>query len=248
MSDVVAAPEDAANPELAAPAHNPATISKSRLDEANSIITKYAAFGFGGGVIPFPMMDIAAVAGVQLKMLAELSKIYEVEFVENWGKTSLSALVGGAMPHMLAVGTVGSLIKAIPVVGSAVGFATVPLLAAASTYAVGKVFIQHFESGGTFLDFDAVAARTYFREQFAKGKELFQKQAAKLKNRRGKAEDVAVETETAPVEPAPVESEAAATSPLASEPAVAVEATGEEDVTRAAPLHVRRPVQQTTEG
>ncbi|MBV5324615.1 MAG: DUF697 domain-containing protein, partial [Rhodospirillaceae bacterium] len=179
-----------------------ATINKDRLSEASSIITKYSAFAFGGGVIPFPMMDIAAVSGIQIKMLAEIARLYEVEFVDNWGKSTLTALIGGAVPHWLAVGTVGSLIKAIPVLGSAIGFATMPLLSAATTYAVGKVFVQHFESGGTFLDFDVQMAKDVFKEHFAKGKQVFMEQAANFKLRRNCD---ATEAETPAAQPVDVE-------------------------------------------
>lgn len=151
------------------------TINKSRIDEANSIVTKYSAFAFGGGVIPFPLMDVVAVSGIQLKMLGDLAKNYEIEFLENWGKSAISAVIGGAGPHALAAGIVGSLVKAIPVFGSTIGFATMPMLSAAATYAVGKVFIQHFESGGTFIDFDVASARVLFREQFTLAKKMFAK-------------------------------------------------------------------------
>lgn len=151
------------------------TINKSRVDEANSIVTKYSAFAFGGGVIPFPLMDVVAVSGIQLKMLGDLAKTYEIEFLENWGKSAISAVIGGAGPHALAAGIVGSLVKAIPVFGSTIGFATMPMLSAAATYAVGKVFIQHFESGGTFIDFDVASARVLFREQFTIAKKMFAK-------------------------------------------------------------------------
>jgi hypothetical protein len=40
--------------------------------------------------------------------------------------------------------------------------------ASASTYAVGRVFIQHFESGGTFLDFDPDKVRAHFEAEFKK--------------------------------------------------------------------------------
>lgn len=151
------------------------TINKSRIEEANSIVTKYSAFAFGGGVIPFPLMDVVAVSGIQLKMLGDLAKTYEIEFLENWGKSAISAVIGGAGPHALAAGVVGSLVKAIPVFGSTIGFATMPVLSAAATYAVGKVFIQHFESGGTFIDFDVASARVLFREQFDVAKKMFTK-------------------------------------------------------------------------
>ena len=42
----------------------------------------------------------------------------------------------------------------------------------ATTYAVGKVFIEHFESGGTFLDFDPEKMRDHFQELYEEGKQL----------------------------------------------------------------------------
>jgi hypothetical protein len=54
--------------------------------------------------------------------------------------------------------------------GAILGAVTLPFFAGAATYAIGKVFMQHFASGGTFLDFDPDKVRGYFREQFGKGK------------------------------------------------------------------------------
>jgi uncharacterized protein (DUF697 family) len=65
----------------------------------------------------------------------------------------------------------------IPVAGYFMGLAAVPGVAAAFTYAVGKVFVQHFGSGGTFLDFDPKTVREYFARQFEEGKLV----AAKIK-------------------------------------------------------------------
>ena len=36
-------------------------------------------------------------------------------------------------------------------IGQSTGAITMPVIAGASTYAIYKVFVQHFESGGTFL-------------------------------------------------------------------------------------------------
>jgi hypothetical protein len=44
-----------------------------------------------------------------------------------------------------------------------------PVAAGASTYAVGKVFMLHFESGGTLLDFDPAKMKNYYRETYRKG-------------------------------------------------------------------------------
>ena len=41
----------------------------------------------GGGLVPIPIVDIAAVGGVQLQMLRRLSEIYGVPFSDNLGKS-----------------------------------------------------------------------------------------------------------------------------------------------------------------
>ncbi len=46
------------------------------------------------------------------------------------------------------------------------------LFCGASTWALGKVFIQHFESGGTFLDFKPEEVKEYFKAQFVEGRKM----------------------------------------------------------------------------
>jgi ELWxxDGT repeat protein len=56
------------------------------------------------------------------------------------------------------------------VVGTYVGFVALPSTYAAVTYAIGRVFVTHFEAGGTFLDFDPNKTREYFKAEFEKAK------------------------------------------------------------------------------
>jgi uncharacterized protein (DUF697 family) len=58
----------------------------------------------------------------------------------------LGALIGGSVSAS-ATPSLAGLTRMIPVIGPTVAAITMPLVAGASTYAVGKVFIQHFESG-----------------------------------------------------------------------------------------------------
>ena len=69
-----------------------------------------------------------------------------------------------------ALGVVSG-IKALPVVGSSIGVFTAPVTGAAATYALGKVFTQHFDQGGTLLDFDTVTSRQQFYAEFQAGKD-----------------------------------------------------------------------------
>jgi len=111
---------------------------------------------------------MAAIAGVQLQMLRKLSEIYGVPFVDNRGKSVITSLVGAIVPHSTAVTagmTFGSLIKSIPGIGWTVGALTQPVFAAGVTYVVGKVFMKHFASGGTLLDFDPPDYKDFIKTQ-----------------------------------------------------------------------------------
>lgn len=136
---------------------------------AEATIRKYVYSSAGVGVVPIPVLDFAAVLGIQLKMVANLARLYEMKFSRSRGKALIGALVGGAVPVMGAPAA-ASAVKSVPVVGQTLGAVTMPAFAGASTCAVGKVFVRHFESGGTFLNFDPDAAREYYAEQLAEAK------------------------------------------------------------------------------
>ena len=90
---------------------------------------------------------------------------------------SSASLLGGLLPTSAAV-TVASLFKSVPGLGTATGIASVSVLGGAITYAIGNVFVQHFESGGTLLDFDPEKMRNYFTSLVKEGKDV----AAKIKS------------------------------------------------------------------
>jgi uncharacterized protein (DUF697 family) len=138
-------------------------------DKAGRIIRNHMLTAMGVGLIPFPIVDMVGITGVQLNMLRRLSNTYEVPFTEHKVKNILASLIGGS--SVLPIGrTLMSLVKAVPVAGSALGAISVPATAGAVTYAVGKVFHQHFASGGTFLTFDPDKVREYYAEMLKKGK------------------------------------------------------------------------------
>ncbi len=142
----------------------------SKLEQANLKIKKSIYWTLGAGIIPFPIIDLVAVSGVQLKMVAQIAEIYEKPFTENVAKSYISALIGAALPNTLAAGSLGSLMKAIPGIGSLTGAVSQSLLSGAATYAIGKIFIAHFELGGNFLNFNVDNSKKAFKEQFDKGK------------------------------------------------------------------------------
>ena len=77
-----------------------------------------------------------------------------------------------------------SLIKGMPGIGSAIGALTMPVYSAGVTYVIGKVFMKHFASGGTLLDFDPPDYREFIKQQQAK----FKAQQARFKRGTSSAE------------------------------------------------------------
>ena len=136
---------------------------------AREIVKKHALYAAGVGLVPIPVVNMAGVAALEVKMLYDLAEHYGLPFREDRVKSIVSSLIGGVASTNLGYGSIG-LMKALPLVGPMMAIATLPLFASTITYAIGKVFIQHFESGGTFLDFEPDRVKGYFQQQFGKGK------------------------------------------------------------------------------
>ena len=112
---------------------------------------------------------MAAVTALQIKMLAEVARHYDQKFEADRVRPILASLIGGVASTSLGYGVGNHLLKGVPLVGPALGVLSMPAMAAAVTWAVGKVFMQHFASGGTLLDFDPEKTRTHF-ESYVKSR------------------------------------------------------------------------------
>jgi len=150
----------------------PESITQSTEEQSKALVKRYMYWAMGFGVIPAPGVDVLLIGGTQLNMLRNMSHIYNIEFHENRGKSIITALVGGLGTPTIAFGGIGSLLKMVPIVGPIFGAVAMPSVAAATTYAIGKVFIQHFESGGTFLDFEPEKVKAYFAEKYSEGRKV----------------------------------------------------------------------------
>jgi uncharacterized protein (DUF697 family) len=114
---------------------------------------------------------VICIGGLQLQMLRRIAEIYGVPFSENRGKSVLASLIGAVIPASAATTAmvgVSSALKFVPVLGTTVAALTMPAMSAGSTYIVGKVFIQHFASGGTLLDFNPGDYREFIKKAHPK--------------------------------------------------------------------------------
>ena len=135
-----------------------------RRASAVKLVERFSLWSGAAGLIPVPFVDLAAIGGVQIQMLRRISQIYGVPFAENRGKAVIASLAGSMIPASSGIGAV-SIVKSVPVVGMAISAIVMPALSAGATYAIGMVFIQHFASGGTLLDFNPRDYRAFIKAQ-----------------------------------------------------------------------------------
>lgn len=155
--------------------------NQKRKQAANSIIRNHIIWSMGTGLIPIPVVDFFAVSAVQLDMVRQLSKLYDVDFKETEGKAVITSLTGSGLARIGARAAT----KLIPGVGTIVGGVTMSVLSGASTYALGEVFKEHFETGGTFLDFDPGRLKKFYQEKFEKGKQVARDIREEEKRKKG---------------------------------------------------------------
>ncbi len=126
--------------------------------ESERIINEHILWSLGAGLVPVPLLDIAAVSAIQLDMLKQLCTHYGVKYSESEGKVFLSALTG-----TIAAKIAANALKLIPGIGSVIGGISMSILSGASTYALGQVAVGHFENKGTFANLDLDKAKRIVR-------------------------------------------------------------------------------------
>ncbi|MCB0662023.1 MAG: DUF697 domain-containing protein [Saprospiraceae bacterium] len=155
-----------------------------KASHADTIVRNHVIWSMGAGMIPVLVADIFAVSAIQLDMIRQMSKVYDVEFNELQGKAIVTALTSSTLARVAA----GSVVKLIPGLGSIIGGVTVSVFAGASTYALGEVFKRHFDSGGTILDFDPDRVKKLYKEKFEKGKKVAQEWREQQKEKNAEPE------------------------------------------------------------
>jgi uncharacterized protein (DUF697 family) len=138
-----------------------------QLDLTDRLIAQHVGFAMGAATIPVPLADLAAVTLVQIDLVERLADRYEVASDRGRTRAAVMALAGASLARLGA-----SLVKALPGGGWLLGGATHAALAGASTYALGQVYREHFETRGSLEGPDADALRARYEQYVARGREL----------------------------------------------------------------------------
>ena len=140
-----------------------------RKARALKLVERFSLWSGVAGLLPVPVVDLAAVAALQIQMLRRLSQIYDIPFSKNRGKAIIASFAGTMIPATTGLG-MASMIKSVPVAGTAIGAMTTPALSVGATYVIGRAFIEHFASGGTLLDFEPPDYQEFIKTGMELGK------------------------------------------------------------------------------
>jgi uncharacterized protein (DUF697 family) len=123
-----------------------------RRSRALALVDRHAAMSAIGGIIPLPIANFAGVGAVILRMVKALSGHYSVPFERDRARAIVVALIGGAMPAGVGTLTASALFYILPP-SALLGLAASSITAATFTRSVGRIFVEHFETGATWKDF-----------------------------------------------------------------------------------------------
>lgn len=152
--------------------------SSNKTQQAQEIVKNHVLISMGAGLVPIPLLDIAAVTAVQLDMVKNLARLYGADYSGDFAQNLLTTLTGSTLARIGA-----SMIKIIPGVGTLLGGVSMSIMSGASTYAVGQVFIRHFSTGADLFDFDPEASKAYYERYFQEGKDKAAQWEKEKKNR-----------------------------------------------------------------
>ena len=116
---------------------------------------------------------MAAISGVQVKMIYELCKKYEVDFEHKAAVAIASGVAGGAAVQTMAGVVAKQMVRFAPGVGPVFMFAVEPAISYVTTKAIGLAFISHFEADGRMHDFNPERIRHYMAAQIKKRQMMF---------------------------------------------------------------------------
>jgi uncharacterized protein (DUF697 family) len=146
----------------------PVTTQSLRLDGAGKLIASASRWSVAAALIPVPYVDMAALAGLQSKLVMDLAELYGQKVSKEVVSGAISVLLGTLVPAGAAHAAIGATAKFFPGVGTLIGSVSMAAFGAAATYAVGKVFVRHFENGGTMANLGEAKLQTELKKEFLK--------------------------------------------------------------------------------
>lgn len=136
-------------------------------NEARAIVKRYTYYSSGIGLLPVPFADILTVNAVQYAMIKKLASCYDLPFKGQFVKSIVSSLLSGVVSASIIYGPITNTLAVVSGLGWFLRSGVALSVSGAVTMALGKLFINHFERGGTLFDLDVEQTRAQLRAELA---------------------------------------------------------------------------------
>ena len=130
------------------------TIARAeRLARSNTLVKNYTLGAASLALLPFPLVDQVALFALEVKMVHDLCRLYDLPFKSNIARALIGSLLSGLTGGLMAQG-LSAIARVVPILGT-LSVGSFAVSSASVTYALGTVFIKHFEADGTLLNIDS---------------------------------------------------------------------------------------------
>lgn len=126
------------------------------------IVHRYVAISAMAGLITVPVVDVAALGGVHVALIKELTEYYGAEFSEHTARNIVIAIAASLIPGSIGSALGRKALRALPFITHGAGLLTMSAFSAVVSYGLGLAFIRHFEGGGTLDSFDPERLHKFF--------------------------------------------------------------------------------------
>jgi uncharacterized protein (DUF697 family) len=112
---------------------------------ARRIVDRHGTYASFTGLSPLPIVNVAGVTGIIMRMVKQLSELYQVPLQRDRTRSVIVGLVGGAVPTGIGATAASTLGFIMPGAGL-IGLAICAISAGTLTRSIGLVFVDSFEN------------------------------------------------------------------------------------------------------
>jgi uncharacterized protein (DUF697 family) len=105
---------------------------------------------------------------IQVKMISELAGIYNIEMKQERLKSIVASLSAAIVSGSIIYGPITSVLAVLTGLGYLARSTVAVSVSGASTYTLGIIFLRHFESGGSLLDFRPEERKMEYMTEYQK--------------------------------------------------------------------------------
>lgn len=164
--------ETLAGREPSAADHGAGELLDSKRHAADDCIKNYVLLSMATGLLPSAVVNVVAVTALEVKMIGSLARVYGFPVPNKLLRYELLISLIGSLGSVYVAIKSRQAFKGVPVIGHAIYVGMMSIAGGAAMYAVGKMFQEHFETGGTFLGKDSSVLRAYFKKKYEEGRKV----------------------------------------------------------------------------